>query len=88
MTMNKVNSNQVIENTRKGFDMLEFDLRQGEYNKADLAKNLNYFLYENTVQITMSGMNSEEKRKIMNYRSSRILEIINYIDSYNDDYGF
>lgn len=88
MTMSKVTSNQVIENTQKGFDMLEIDLKRGEYNKVELAKNINYFLYENTIQMSKANMNREEKRKLMNYRSSRILEIINYIDSYNDDYGF
>lgn len=88
MAMSKVNKNQLIENTQKGFDMLEIDLKKGEYNKAELAKNINYFLYENTIQMSKVNMNSEEKRKLMKYRSSRILEIINYIDSYNDDYGF
>jgi len=87
MTMSKVKSNQVIENTQKGFDMLFNVLRNGEYNKKDLAKNINHFLHQNSAQIILSDMNSEEKRKIMNYRSSMILEIINYIDGYNDDYG-
>ena len=88
MTMNKITKKQIFENTRKGFDMLENDLRQGEYNKTELARNFNHFLYDNTVQIVFCDLNIEEKRKILDYRSSRILEIINYIDGYNDDYGF
>lgn len=86
MTMKQVDKKQVILNTQNGFDMIDDELAKGEYNKIQLAKNLNDFLYQNTAQIILSDMNAEEKRELMNYRSLRILQIIDYIDGYNSDY--